>query len=386
MKRLGFVVVTTGIGGMEHYLLRLLKLLPRDIQTVVFVRSGQPGALHDAYVATGAKLIYGSFGYANPIRILGLYRCLRMARLDGITDLSGIFSGMTLTIARFAGIERRLVFHRRSTVAFQKTKMRRLFAQMSLWLIEKSATAILANSQTALRQFHGRAFERGDCRLAVIPNVLSPQQVAPSSPRKRVRANLNIDELAPVLLHVGRVDPAKDHPTLLRAIGDVLESLPHAHAILVGPNTEQLPKIFPDLFTRIDSARIHLLGARDDVADLAGAADAFVFTSTTEGQPNALLEAMASGLPVIASDIPPIREVIPQRGWELLVRPGDSAGFATAASACLADLRMRDARRYREETLLLTDPQRIVGRLLSLMLLEPSDACKAKHGPAQRVL
>ncbi len=368
MRRLGFVVFSTEIGGMERYLLRLLRLLPQDIKVTVFVRSGQRGALHDDYTRTGARLIYGGFGYANPIRMFRLYQQILKAKLDGITDLTGVFSGSTLALARLAGVKRRVAFHRRSTFAFKQSLLRRVFAQVSIWLIEKSATAILANSCAALQRFHAAALTSDDPRLQVIPNILPPDDLVPIRSRAAVRENLGIDHLAPVLLHIGRFDPAKDHRTLIRAASEVLHKCSRAHAIIAGPSTDVLPAEILGPFSGIESKRIHLLGARSDVADLLSASDVFVFTSVTEGQPNALLEAMASGLPIVASDIPAIREIVPERGWQLLVRAGDASGFAAAAIACLTEPSLRHAHCYRAETLRLTNPDRIMAQLLTIML------------------
>lgn len=364
---IGFVIVSSGIGGMETYLLRLLSRLPVGTRAVVFVRADAPGVLHSELAATGAVLIYGGLGYAHPLRLARLYWRLRAERLDAVVDLTGVFAGITLWVAWLAGIPRRIVFHRRSTYAFRETRARMAFTRFSIALVERFATAILANSRSALDRFHARLIGR-DRRLGVIANIIDDADMQPLRPRAVVRTQLALPDDAIVLLHVGRVDPAKDHGTLLRAMVSAMKANPRLFAMLVGPGTDRLPASLAGLIPPDLHDRFRLLGNRTDIADLNHAADVFVFPSVTEGQPNALLEAMLCGLPVIASDIAPIREVVPARAHALLVAPGDAAGFAAAIHACVNDPAQADARRYRAEAQRITAPDTILPRLFSLIL------------------
>jgi len=82
---------------------------------------------------------------------------------------------------------------------------------------------------------------------------------------------------------------------------------------------------------------VMLLGDRSDVADLLCGADVFVLPSYREGMPGAVIEAIAMEVPVVASDIPQVREVTADRA-ALLVTPGDVEGFAAAITRCVDDL------------------------------------------------
>jgi glycosyltransferase involved in cell wall biosynthesis len=90
-------------------------------------------------------------------------------------------------------------------------------------------------------------------------------------------------------------------------------------------------------------AVVRFLGYRDDVPDLLAASDLFVFPSLSEGLGGALIEAMALGLPVVASDVDAIREVVESEGNALLVRPGSSIELAAAVETLLDDPRRREA-------------------------------------------
>ena len=92
---------------------------------------------------------------------------------------------------------------------------------------------------------------------------------------------------------------------------------------------------------RIDRAdlasRVHLLGARRDVPSLLRAADVFVFPSLTEGLPNALLEAMACGCPIVTTDVPGCRDLITAGETGLIVPFGDVAALSSAIVRLLDD-------------------------------------------------
>jgi glycosyltransferase involved in cell wall biosynthesis len=87
--------------------------------------------------------------------------------------------------------------------------------------------------------------------------------------------------------------------------------------------------------------RVHLLGHRDDLPEVLAAADIFVFPSLFEGLGGVLIEAMALGLPIVASDLPAIREVVEEGGNALLVPHSDPGALAVAIDRMLGDDAMR---------------------------------------------
>jgi glycosyltransferase involved in cell wall biosynthesis len=325
--RLVFILPGTDTGGMERFLLRLLPRMSEIAEVSVVVRSSKRGALDDLFAATGCPVYYQPVGYLDPVGKFRLFRLFRRLRPDTVCDLSGIFSGVTLAVARLARVPHRVTFHRRSSFAFRPTFARRLYARLSIALVEKAASTILANSKTALRFFHPRLFELKDSRLAVIPNMVDPQELVPSRSRRDIRDEIGIPDTAPMVLHVGRLDPAKDHDTLLRAMALVIANRSEVHCVLVGPRTESLAS-HPAIGTAKLIKRFRFLGDRRDVPELLAAADLFLFTSVTEGMPNALIEAMLVGLPIVASDIEPIRELVPRELHGILVQPGNVRDFA----------------------------------------------------------
>jgi len=88
---------------------------------------------------------------------------------------------------------------------------------------------------------------------------------------------------------------------------------------------------------------VELLGHREDVPEILAAADVFAFPSLWEGLGGALIEAMALGLPIVASDVPAIREVVDEGANARLVPPADPPALAEALARLLGDARLRSS-------------------------------------------
>ena len=132
----------------------------------------------------------------------------------------------------------------------------------------------------------------------------------------------------PLLLTIGRQEPAKDHHSLVRAFSDVLAISPAAHLLLAGGEGSSSSAIRALVDELGLGERVHLLWVRADVGDLLVAADVFVMSSRWEGLPGAAIEALAVGTPIVACDIPAVRDVVGANG--LLVRPGNPSALAGA--------------------------------------------------------
>jgi glycosyltransferase involved in cell wall biosynthesis len=135
--------------------------------------------------------------------------------------------------------------------------------------------------------------------VCVVPNGLDPRLTAASADRDAVRSQLDIPCQAPVVAFVGKNARHKGLPLLERIFRRVLDVRPDAHLILIG---EGLTNAWVQDSFGFHRA-FHGLGTRDDVYDLIGAADCLVLTSTSEGFPNAVLEAMVLGVPPVATRV-----------------------------------------------------------------------------------
>ena len=123
--------------------------------------------------------------------------------------------------------------------------------------------------------------------------------------RAEMRQQLGLADDELVIGHVGRFNPQKNHPFLLKIFAALLEKEPNAVLLLVGGGND-MPKIQAKAQELGIAERVRFLGVRSDVADLMQAMDVFVFPSLYEGLPVTMVEAQASGLPCLISDkVPP---------------------------------------------------------------------------------
>ncbi len=172
-------------------------------------------------------------------------------------------------------------------------------------------------------------------RLTVIPNGIDP------GPFDRAlalpRAAIDVPDEAHLALYVGRLDPQKGLPDLLKAAEKVVDRLPHWHLALAGDGPSR-----PWLLDRLgENSRlrqnIHWLGRRDDIPELLRSANVLVHASLWEGMPNVVLEAMAARLPVVGTAV---------EGTEDLVIPGQTGWLVPATRSRRAGPRPHRGREF----------------------------------------
>jgi glycosyltransferase involved in cell wall biosynthesis len=146
---------------------------------------------------------------------------------------------------------------------------------------------------------------------------------------KKVKNELGLNGVYPILVNVARLAPVKGQKELLEAMPHILRRFPEAKLLLAGdgPLLEELSQLRNNL--RLQK-QVYLLGRRDDIAALLASSDIFVFSSYYEGLPGAVIEAMAAGKPVVAFNIPALREIIQNNLNGILVSGRDVPGLAGA--------------------------------------------------------
>ena len=208
-------------------------------------------------------------------------------------------------------------------------------------------------------------------RIRVVPNGVALAPAREGRGAWRQRLGLAPDDL--VFCSLAHLYVRKDHETLLRGwqrARAFLDGSTPGTLVLAGRpegRREVLEALAREL--RIEDS-VRFVGDVDDVAGLLGASDVGVLSSPTEGCPNALLESMAAGLPVVGTDIPGIREVLGQVEEPFLVLVGDaeSLGGVLARLSLDGELRARAGERSRKHQLALFGADRMLETSVRLIV------------------
>jgi glycosyltransferase involved in cell wall biosynthesis len=142
---------------------------------------------------------------------------------------------------------------------------------------------------------------------------------------------------APVILNVGRHEPQKGQGDLLTATVRLLNSHPDLCVLIAGREGRSTPELQRRIRQEGLDDVVRLLGARDDIGDLLSAADVFAFPSRYEGIGGAMLEAMLMGLPVVASDLDGLREVLDDGRCGVVVPAADPRALSAAIHRTIID-------------------------------------------------
>jgi glycosyltransferase involved in cell wall biosynthesis len=250
----------------------------------------------------------------------------------------------------------------------------------------RSAHVVVALSDALEREL--RAGIRKDGRILRIPNGVDTDRFRPAraGEKERVRDDLGIPEGAFVVATSGMRIARKNAVALVEAVA-ALERRP-VDVLVVGPEGGD-----PGYEGRLRAAiaalpagvNAHLLGGVpvERVAELLRAADVYVLPSRAEGLPNSILEAMATGLPCVATDVPGSRDVLSQGGGVLVARD-DVPALAESLDALASDPERR--RRLAEEALRLARERYALERVAERYraayekMLAPTDVSGARYG------
>jgi glycosyltransferase involved in cell wall biosynthesis len=341
--RVLLVVTLAEVGGAQRYVASLLPaLVPRFDVTVA---AHGPGPLSEATEAAGARFqpLRDVRRAVNPWRdAAGLVELVRLVRRER-PDILHVGSSKAGVLGRLAAVAvhvpvRIFTVHGWAFAAHSGAASR-LYRVVDR-LIEPLTTVTVCvseNDRVAGLAARTCAAER----TIVIPNAVElPAVRRPRSSERKV----------PLFVAVGRLRAPKDFTTFVRALGKLPSGSFEAVIVGEGPDRGLLEREVDALGL---AGRVRLAGERRDVPDLLADADVFVLSSRSEGHPVAILEAMAAGLPVVASRVGGVPEQVSHGETGLLVEPGDPDALAAALQLLATDpalrLRLGAAGRERAE-------------------------------------
>ena len=308
-------------GGTERQMTELIRRLDRtrfDVKVVCFHREGAWLRRVEAVAPVTAFPISGFARAATVAQAASFARWCRRHRIQVLQACDLYANVFALPAAALAGVPVRIGSRRELNPDKSAAQIR---LQRHAY---RCAHAIVANSSAAKAQLEreGLAPER----IRVIPNGVTADRFTIARPARPVRT----------IVTVANLRKEKGHDVLLRAIAALSRS--HGDLTFVvagdGPRGAELRALASSLGI---ADRVRFSGHVDDVPALLGQADAFVLPSLSEAFPNAVIEAMAASLPVIASAVGGLLDLVDHGRTGLLVPPSDPGALAAAIESLVAD-------------------------------------------------
>ncbi len=341
--KLLYLINGLGPGGAERSLVEMLPFFrPAGIETtVVCLRDRKHNA--DAVLDQGCTLVYLN---ARSLRgwIPELRRLIREMRPDLIhttifeADLVGRFAALGTGVPVLTSIV---------NTAYDPVRLEDPNIRRSRFLLTREIDGLTARWFTthfhaiteAVKQSAVETLRLKADRITVIPRGREGSRlgVATLDRRRETRERLGLDTDATILVNVGRQEYQKGQAYLLDAMVEVIREHPRARLLIVGREGHATSALQAKVAEHGLENNVDFLGFRTDVPDFLAAADIFAFPSLYEGLGGAVIEAMALGLPVVATDIGPLREVVEDGASGCLVPPADSGELARRLIALIED-------------------------------------------------
>lgn len=298
--RIAFCITDLDVGGAERCLVDVVRRLDRARwQPRVFCLS-PPGELaHELAAADVPVTCLDMQGLRHAHRLLKLAAHLRQWR--PLLLQSFLFHGNMG--ARIAGrIARVPVIVSGIRVAERQQRWHVRVERWTRGLVDHHICVSQAVADFAIRQQR-----LAPQHVTVIPNGVDAARFAGANCADPRELGLPAD--ARIILAVGRLHRQKGHDLLIDAAAPLLHQSPDLHLLIIGDGPERAA-LQHQIEQRQLTARIHLVGRRDDVPAWLKAATLFVLASRWEGMPNVVLEALAAGTPLIATDVEGVRELV----------------------------------------------------------------------------
>jgi sugar transferase (PEP-CTERM/EpsH1 system associated) len=315
------IVDNLGKGGLENGLVNLVGRLDADSfqHTVCAIRVLGPNA--ERLTAQGARVFcLNKQETDSPIQVATLARAIRRVKPHVVHSrnwaaIESVIAGRWVRSCAVVHSEHGLDAHTAVAEPWRRRWLRRLAFELADQVLSVSGR---------LRDLHANRTGFRAARITVIHNGVDSERFSPNSEiRARVRRELGFSENDFCIGCVGSLSAVKDYPTVLQAVGEMAKSSQNWRLLILGdgperPGLEAFIRARPEL-----NNRVYFQGLSDRVPELLNALDVYVLSSLIEGISNSLLEAMATGLPVVITATGGNPEVVVEEESGLLFPVGD---------------------------------------------------------------
>jgi glycosyltransferase involved in cell wall biosynthesis len=331
--RVLYLAHTLAVGGAEEMVLNLVRHLPEEFERAV-VCIDQPGPIGEEVRRTGVPFRSLGLrpGLRRPFDVIRLQRAIHELEPTIVhtflltASLYGRFAAMQAHVPIIIGTE--------VNIYERKQPLHRLAER---WLM-RGTEAVIASAES-VRDFYVDQIHADPDKVVVIYNAVDWSQLHTTKTRDELRADVGVPIEVPLAGIIARLTEQKAHRVLFEAMASRPE-LASLHLLAIGDG-----ELRDELRRRVEqlnlSSRVHFAGARRDLGNVLASIDMFVMPSLWEGLPLSLVLAMGAGLPVIASRVAGIPEVVEDGATGLLVNPGDAAQLGAALARLLEDEELR---------------------------------------------
>ena len=324
--KIAYVLHSLGIGGLENGVVNLLNHLPGDRYAFTLITLGDDKTLLPRVRRPDLEHLTIGKRWGNdallPMRLAAALRRIRpdIVHTRNWSTIEGVLAGRIARVPTVIHGE-----HGLNADEAGRMKVRRVAARRVLF---RMADRIITVSQSIRDGLIARTGVRPD-KVVTVKNGVDTDLFRPGRGEASARRVFGAGREDVVIGAVGRLDPVKDHATLIHAFALLARSRPALRLVLIGdgPEGRTLRRLAESLSV---ADQVVFAGAMDGLEDIYPALDVFALPSLTEGMSNTLLEAMAAGLPCVATRVGGNSEVVRDGETGRLVPPGDPEALAAA--------------------------------------------------------
>ena len=331
--RVAHVVLSLNVGGLERNVINQVREGQAIGQSVSVICLEGPGVLAEQVETLGGRLI--SLEKPPGIR-LSLFRRLRAILRDLDPDIVHTHQIGTLfyagpAVASLWSVRTRVVHTEHGREPYTNSARRRWLGRLASLHADRF---FCLSHDMAAEVIKHKIVPRWKVR--VIDNGIDVDRCRERGDPVALRRSLGIPPDSPVIGSIGRLVDVKRHDVLIHSFAELRHSVPGAHLVIVGDG--HLKNELLNLVGELDlESSVHLAGYQAEAWKYLSVMDCFALTSRSEGMPQAVLEAAVAGLPIVATRVGGLPELIEDGRTGILIEPNDPAALTRALLTILRD-------------------------------------------------
>jgi len=338
--RILHVIKSLPFGGIETWLVHMFRQHSQfDVQHELLLMKEEPGVYEPEVRRLGIPIHKIEMGEDKIRWFVDVKRFLATkGPFDAIHSHVGLVAGAPLlAVAKMAGVPVRIAHSHeaRSQGVDHRSLRKRLMRLGAILLFKRVSTRRIGISEAAMEEISGKSWRDDRAGSILLYGFDFDQNIGGVERAKVLRQNLGIKDGDPIVGHVGRFDPVKNHDLLIRSFAELTKRVPNAHLVMVGKGRLQpdMERLAADLGV---SSQVHFAGPSGDVPAFMALFDVFAFPSFSEGLGIVALEAQAAGTRSLVSDTVPAEVAVVEGAVEMLPLEAGVKGWSEAMERMLA--------------------------------------------------